>query len=514
MENNPDEFSTDPTQYRIESRVGRGASSSVYKAFCLSNNQYCALKVVDLESLQNSVAQMHQEILAMQILKTNPFLCTYSVSFTKSSFLFIVMPLMRCSCYDILHYGFPNGLEEPHIATILHGVLQGLIFLHNNDQIHRDIKSGNILISEQGQVKLADFGVVAQQIVAGRRLSGRNTFVGTVNYMSPELISQKSYHTAADIWSLGITAIELAHGKVPLSDMEQMKALMHITQSEPPQLNSVGANARPTRAFKDFIAMCLQRDPSQRATAQQLLNSKFIKNMTRKPIALVEEVLSVFNSRAPTYDTNISRELSSLFKGLTRGESLKEEWNFEDLDDEPVVPVQPVEKTPEKEPAKPATVGRFQVAEIDEPQQPVTAVKSETPSEVGRFQVSDVVDETVKSVILESFSPPNHTTTSQSRSRSQSVNVSNLNAKTPVSVVDKNDDPNWLLRELGNSIANMQSEITNLRQENIELRSFEVQYNSMRKENRKLRIEKADLENNIADLQMKISLLSVANNKQ
>ena len=183
------------------------------------------------------------------------------------------------SCYEIMRYNHPKGIgSESLIATILREVLKSLEYFHENRQLHRDVKAGNILINERGEVKIADFGIAANLLEQGQRKRARFTVIGTPCYMAPEILAAGiGYTEKADIWSLGITAIELATGSAPYANLYPLEVIVRISNSPPPTLPE---NQNFSSAFRDFVRQCLQQTASKRASAHQLLETKFIKQAT------------------------------------------------------------------------------------------------------------------------------------------------------------------------------------------------------------------------------------------
>lgn len=271
-------FPLDAKDYKLYEEVGEGVSATVYRALCIPLNEIVAIKVLDLEKCNNDLDGIRREVQTMSLID-HPNLLQAHCSFTSGHTLWVVMPYMAGgSCLHIMKSEYPEGFDEPVIATLLREVLKALVYLHNHGHIHRDVKAGNILIDSNGAVKLADFGVSACMFDAGDRQRSRNTFVGTPCWMAPEVMQQlHGYDFKADIWSFGITALELAHGHAPFSKYPPMKVLLMTLQNAPPGLD-YERDKKFSKSFKEMVATCLVKDPKKRPTSEKLFKHSFFKH--------------------------------------------------------------------------------------------------------------------------------------------------------------------------------------------------------------------------------------------
>ncbi|XP_045777898.1 serine/threonine-protein kinase 3 isoform X2 [Maniola jurtina] len=276
--------------FDIICKLGEGSYGSVYKALHKESGQVLAIKQVPVDT---DLQEIIKEISIMQQCDS-PYVVKYYGSYFKNTDLWIVMEYCGAgSVSDIMRLR-KKTLSEDEIATILCDTLKGLEYLHRRRKIHRDIKAGNILLNTEGHAKLADFGVAGQLTDT---MAKRNTVIGTPFWMAPEVIQEIGYDCVADIWSLGITALEMAEGKPPYGDIHPMRAIFMIPTKPPPSFREPD---QWSPEFIDFVSQCLVKNPEERATAEYLLTHEFIGNAKQASIlsALIAEAREIRESQA------------------------------------------------------------------------------------------------------------------------------------------------------------------------------------------------------------------------
>ncbi|KAH9945628.1 kinase-like protein [Amylocystis lapponica] len=332
-------YSDNKSDYTIGAPIGFGASSNVYAAqYQPSDAPHptpCALKVLDLDRLPPHSLRLLQRETQLMSLSKHPNVLRVRGTWMDGHKLYIAMRLMNSgSAQDVMRYGWPGGMEEEVVRCILKQALEGLNYLHINGLIHRDVKAANLLIDDDGTVLLGDLGVAAflwdtedtppapthssihkRTIITNaptspsrhphslshshphphthqhphththvhkpRVIGKRKSFVGTPCWMAPEVINGRTYDASADIWSFGITALELTQGHAPRSRLTPHAALLQTVRDEPPRIDP-STTHHYSRAIHDIVAACLDKDPARRPTAAALLQMPFFRGAPRK----------------------------------------------------------------------------------------------------------------------------------------------------------------------------------------------------------------------------------------
>jgi len=258
----------------LEEEIASGSFGSVYKGRHYQTGKHYAVKIITPEEDED----LNDFLVEIAVLKkcSHENIVGFYGAWLKGEELFIAMDLCEGGAITDIFSVSQDPLTEDQIAVITRDSLRGLIYLHDKGIIHRDIKGANILMTSTGLIKLVDFGVSAELKNPNDR---RNTLIGTPYWMAPEVIANKTGHQPygvnCDLWSLGITLLELADQNPPLHEIHPMKALMMIPMKDPPTFVQP---EKWSKEFRDFVQLCLTKSPEKRKSAKDLLKHPFVSN--------------------------------------------------------------------------------------------------------------------------------------------------------------------------------------------------------------------------------------------
>ncbi|XP_072043945.1 serine/threonine-protein kinase TAO3-like isoform X2 [Amphiura filiformis] len=318
-EDDPEKLFTDLQE------IGHGSFGAVYFAKNVKTGEVVAIKKMSYngKSSNEKWQDIIKEVRFLRQVKHKNCI-EYKGCYLREHTAWLAMEYCLGSASDILEV-HKKPLQEEEIACICEDALNGLGYLHSNNRIHRDVKAGNILLTDNGTIKLADFG-------SASFVSPANSFVGTPYWMAPEVIlamDEGQYDGKVDVWSMGITCIELAERKPPLFNMNAMSALYHIAQNDPP---SLGQNVTWSSAFRSFVDTCLGKEPERRPTAVQLLSHEFI--MRDRPNNVIMELIERTKSTVRELDNLNYRKMKKILMHESIIITNEEKQDTDDQEDE------------------------------------------------------------------------------------------------------------------------------------------------------------------------------------
>lgn len=313
--------------YKRTEVIGQGKFGVVYKGYNVKTKKVVAIKVLELDTQYDEVVDVQQEIQFLADLKNAPNVTHYYGSFLNETKLWIIMDY--CAGGSVRTLLKAGVFEEKYIAVIVRETLLALLAVHKLGVIHRDLKAANILITNEGNVQVCDFGVAAQLTANSLK---RTTMAGTPFWMAPEVIREgDQYNVKADIWSLGITIYEIATGNPPYSDKSSNWAMNMIAKLTPPRLEG----REYSQALKECIALCLDENPDERPSADELAKCKLVKQSKHVPTSILKELVSRYllwrdrNSRRDSIFYNLGAEAESGADASSN--NLQVKWDFDSL---------------------------------------------------------------------------------------------------------------------------------------------------------------------------------------
>jgi len=332
--------------YNLVTRIGHGAFATVHKAVVNTGpreNSEVAVKIIELEEFADSSLEEIRRELQMMRMCRHENVIAYHIAFPAKRQMWLVMPLLAGgSCANVMRARASTGGfdDEGVIAYILQETAKAVKYFHDNMQIHRDLKAGNILLGGDAKVYLSDFGVAAPL----RDDKKRQTFVGTPCWMAPEVLEQSGgYDYKADIWSFGITAIELAYGEAPYQRLHPLKVMKIIIEKDPPRID----RRKWDVLFVTLIESCLQKEPKKRPTMDEVFakHKKFFAKANEAPLLETLKSLPPLDKRTtkPTFGSGNDKGKSD-----RRDKGVSGSWDFKISDGEDD-PLDGLEGLPEEE---------------------------------------------------------------------------------------------------------------------------------------------------------------------